>query len=232
MKDSHIEDNKAYGDAILKRLAKAPARLKPYLKAFTTPHKAYVAADAFAARAKDKRDAALRAITAADDAQDASVDALAKAMVTADLGTRTKPLAAFTKQSVTELKRLAYATEAKEIAKVVKDILASKPPAGVKAACAAASKRAGGVLAAIDAATAPQEDYDDALAARDAHLPAWSLALNRLKKEAAACWADSPSKYKSVFAPVARIASPKKKRTKKPAPPPVPAVTNGIATPT
>jgi len=212
---SEVENHKTYGDAVIARLAGAPARVKTALRAFAAVHAQYCTADRAVAKAKDARDAALGAIARADNAQDGSIDVLANAIVGAGLGSRAKPFASFTKLSPSELKVLAYATEAKTIGALVASIRKVKPEAAVRAAAENAGKQAGKTAAAIAASTKPNGAYRDAIAARDAFLPSWTLALNRLKKEAAAAWVEDPKRYQNAFAPADRVSAPKKKHAKK-----------------
>ena len=205
-----IEDHQTYGDTILDRLTPAPAPLKAFVKRFADVHHAYSAAAKSADAARKVRDAALGNVTTKDATQDATVDDLADALVGAKMGKRQNPFSTFTKYTPDALKRLAVKIEAKEIGALAKAIGAANPPASVRASIAASTKAAGVVLSAIAAVAKPQLAFDKALAARDAHLPAWALELNRLKKIAAAHWVDDVDTYRATFALPGAVASPKK----------------------
>jgi hypothetical protein len=215
MARSSIQDHQTYGDAILVRLSSPPPRLKTFVHAFRAAHTEFASASGAVAKAKAVRDAALEAVGTADDAQDTAVDDLAIALVGARLAKRERPFSTFSKYTPSALKNLAYKVEAKEIGALVAAVSSKKPPAAVKAAAAKCSKTANAVVSAINAMTKPQLAYQKAITARDGLLPEWTLELNRLKREAAALWVDDPGTYSATFAAPERVASPKKRRTKK-----------------
>lgn len=206
-----IEDHKTFGSAVLSRLEPVPKPLKTFLADFADLHGRFLAAAKVADVARKTRDEVLGRVASADDAQDAAVDALADALVGAKLGDRKNPFSTFTHRTPAELKALPYKVEATEIGSLAHEIeKKGSSDARLKAALATATKAAGAVLLAIEGVTYPQLAYDKSLGARDAILPEWTVALNRLRKHAAAFWADDVAAYRAVFAPPEKVAAPKK----------------------
>lgn len=218
-------NQRAYGTAVLDRLAgeTLPAALKAPAKDFKAEHTLVEKASKSTEAARALRDAALEAVASADTALDASVELLADALVGAGLGTRAQPFASFTRRKVSELVKLAYATEAKEVRALCTAIRRAKPAPAVSRVVAACEKNLQQVDRAIAGLAKPQAAYAKALASRDALLPAWTRAIARLKRHAAVAWEDEPATIRATFAPPEGIAAPKGKRHK---PKPV-VVTNG-----
>jgi hypothetical protein len=144
------------------------------------------------------------------------------------MGTRQNPFKAFSRLGPSAVTRLPYADEVKEVLAIVARVTKSKPRPSADVAKAAAScqKLAAAVTAALSSLSEPQLAYSRSLAARDALLPAWTKALDQLKKNAAAVWFDDPATYKAVFAPPEKVQAPVhargKKKAKAPAAAPAP----------
>ena len=160
-------------------------------------------------------DAALARLSSDDATLDDSLETLAERSVGAGLGSRRRPLAAFTRHSVTQLRNLAYRKEADEVLAMTGKIAKAGVPKEVAAAAATCAKLAKAVLADLTALVKPQAAYDKALARRDALLPEWTRAYARLKLVAAAAWADDNATYAAVFAAPSDIQAPKTRRTTK-----------------
>jgi hypothetical protein len=226
-----IGNQRIHGAVILERFENTsfPASLKAPHRAFKQAHAGFEAATRKAEAARDERDAALEAVSKADEALDATVSALADALVGAGLGTRAKPFGSFSKLSPSAIVELAYAKEVAEVEALIAKLSKKKPPASVKKIAATASKEVAGVKAALKKITAPQANYHRSIAARDALLLAWTKALGSLKRHARAAWEDDEAAYDAAFAPADAIQRPKKTRAKrapKPAPDPTPAAPN------
>ncbi|WP_437635340.1 hypothetical protein [Sorangium sp. So ce854] len=223
MGKTNIGENRSYGAAVLERFGAVavPAPVRPHLVAFKQAHAEYeaAAARADAARdkrdaARDKRDAALEAVGAADDTFDESAGTLADKAVGAGLGKRQNPFAGYSTHSPSQLTSLPYAAEPKAARELVAALLKKKPPSDVARAAAKLVKDAAALEAALSRLTRPQAALAKALADRDALLPAWVKALQKLKKHAAAAWDEDEGAYKALFAPLGAIQRPKKRRAK------------------
>jgi hypothetical protein len=223
---TNIGETRGYGDAILERLGgiAVPASVKPHVASFKKVHGDYDAAAARADAARDVRDAVLDAVGDVDDAFDASANSLADKTVGAGLGRRQNPFAEWSKHSPSQLTGLPYAEEPKAARALVGALLKKKPPSDVAKAAAKLLKDASALEAALAKLTKPQAAFAKALADRDALLPAWTKALRKLKKHAAAAWDDDEGTYKALFAPVGAVQAPKKRRARtKPVEPAAPA---------
>ncbi|KYF79626.1 hypothetical protein WME98_23750 [Sorangium sp. So ce296] len=216
MGKTNIGENRSYGAAILDRFGDiaVPAGVKPHLAAFKQAHAEYEAAAALADAARDRRDAALDAVGAADDAFDESVGTLADKTVGAGLGKRQNPFAGYSKHSPSQLTSLAYAAEPKAARDLVAALLKKKPPSDVARAAAKLVKDTAALETALSRLTKPQAALTKALAARDALLPAWTKALRRLKKHAAAAWDEDEGTYRALFAPLGAVQAPTKRRVR------------------
>jgi hypothetical protein len=186
MANTSFDARLAQGEAILQRLAAAPATLKPAARVFAALQKKLAAATRAVDAARAVRDAALHAVGDADDALDPSVYALADRLVGAHLGVRLRPLAAFTRYSLSDLATLPYALEAKEVLAMTAKIVAKKPAADVKKACAECAKNARAVQGALTKLTKPDHAYRAALGARDDVVADWEKARRTLQRRAAA----------------------------------------------
>ena len=102
-------------------------RVKARLAAFKRAHEAFVRAGDKVLAAEAVRDAAHAAVAAADVEQDASIDALVLALVTAG-APRLSPLKGLSTYSPSDLKSLATAKEARELQKVVAAITKKGAP--------------------------------------------------------------------------------------------------------
>ncbi|KYF51453.1 hypothetical protein BE08_20650 [Sorangium cellulosum] len=216
MGKTNIGENRSYGAAVLERFGAVavPAPVRPYLAAFKQAHAEYEAAAARADAARDKRDTALEAVGAADDTFDESAGTLADKAVGAGLGKRQNPFAGYSTHSPSQLTSLPYAAEPKAARDLVAALLKKKPPSDVARAAAKLVKDAAALEAALSRLTRPQAALAKALADRDALLPAWVKALQKLKKHAAAAWDEDEGAYKALFAPLGAIQRPKKRRAK------------------
>jgi hypothetical protein len=218
---STIAKQRVQGAIILERLAgtTVPAALKPPIAAFRKSHGEYEAAAVVADTAREKRDQALDDVGEADHVFDAGVHYLGNKLVGAGLGTRKNPFAGLSNYTPSELTDLPYAEEPKAIRALGEALVRKDPPVEVTKALAASLKAAKAIEAALRALVKPQAAYSRALGARDALLPAWTKALGKLKKHAAAAWDDDPATYKATFAPPGAVHAPtKKKATKAKAP--------------
>ena len=140
---------------------------------------------------------------------------LADKIVGAGLGTRKNPFESYSKYAPSKLTELPYAEEPKAIRALGVTLTKKKPPADVAKALAKSLKDATALEAALNKLIMPQAGYSKALGNRDALLPAWSKALGKLKKHAAAAWDEDVATYKAIFAPPGALQAPKKKRAKK-----------------
>ncbi len=204
----------AQGDVVLERLKgqPVPALLKAPVKDFEKAHAAYSKASARVDDARGARDTALLRVSEADAELDEALEVLAQRMVGAGLGNRRNPLQNFTRHTVTGLRALAYKREADEVVAMGAKIAASQVPKDVTASAARCVKLAKLVQARLAALVQPQAAYDKTLRERDGLLLDWMRAYSRLKKMAAAAWADDEPTYASVFAPAAEIHAPKARR--------------------
>lgn len=220
MRESHV--------ALRKRAAAVHERLSgddgiPVPQTLTAPFEAFSAvratfedAAAKTDEAENARDAALDAIGTADDGLDGGIEVYAGALVTFGIGSRLQPFKGFSKYSPSQLKDLAYATEAAEVEALVKSVDATKPPAPVIEAGRTLLELQSAVTLALGALTKPQTDYEVALHTRDLLLPELRKALKTFRTHAASAWIDEPATLKAVFAPPPRIQDPHKRRAPKP----------------
>ena len=208
---------RAQGKAILDRLAeeKTSATLKGAIKAFAAANKGYDDQATKVDDARGLRDGAIQSIGEADAVLDTSVLALADLLVTAKLGTRKNPFAAFSKYPPETLTNLAYMNEVMEVEKLGAAIIKKKPTAEVKAGVATCLKNAAAVKTALGAINKPQAGYTKAIIARDSTLLAWQKALGQLKKHVAAEWDDDPARVKAIFAPPSAMQAPAEKPKRK-----------------
>jgi hypothetical protein len=225
VKKGGLVNHREEGALILERIASAkpPAALGVHTKAFKKAHDAFESAAKKADATKATRDAALTAIADADSLLDDEVLALANDMVTAELGTRTKPFGRFTTLSPSKIVEQAYRVEIATVRDLAKKISASKPAPNVAkriTSMLAAAKR---VESALDATAAPELGAQRAMASRDSLLVDWTRALGVLKKNAAAVWASDPATYRAIFAAHEARPKPTKMRAKKAAPAAAPA---------
>jgi hypothetical protein len=221
-----VTEHSRLGAAVLERIKETgvPKSLKEYVTAFARAQSDLKAAETAVNDARAARDAALDRVAAADVALDQSVDVLANRVVGAGLAPRNNAFRGFSKHTPSALKRLPYGKEAREVEKLVSAAGRAKPPAAVKKAAAASASAAASANRALRALTKPQAAYATRLSARDALLPAWKHAYERLRVNAKAAWIDTPAIYKSVFAPPDAVAGtsqpPRAKRRSKSAPKP------------
>jgi hypothetical protein len=212
---TNIGEHRRQGMVTLERLdgLGAPAALKKVAAAFRVVHEQFDAACAAAEAAREARDKALAAVGDADDVLDASLEALAKAMVGAGAN-RKNPFAEVSKHSPSELASLAYAEEARAVMQLVRNATRNGAPDPVKRAAGTCERNARAVEVALQDLTRPQAAYARQLAARDALLPGWTKAFRTLQRHAAVAWDDDEATYKAVFAPPDAVVAPKKKRAK------------------
>lgn len=211
------------GKAILARLGqqrRIPPALKPYIRVFAERHheleRAAIRVDAL----RKTRDRALAEVGRADAALDKQVDVLANRLIGADLGSRKNPFATFRELPPARVKELAYAVEIERVRKLIAAIGAVKPPEAVRTALAACGAAATGSEKALATLGGPQLALSTSIAARDALLPGWTRALERLRLHAKAAWVDEPATYRAIFA-APGIASPRPRRRRaRPAPSP------------
>lgn len=216
MATTSITEYRAYGAIILERLSGTtiPVPLKPYIVTFKKAHDGYETAAVVADTARGKRDVALEAVGQMDDTFDTGVNALADKIVGASLGTRKNPFAAYSRHAPGKLTELPYAEEPKAIRALGVELSKKSPPTEVAKALVKSLKDADGLEVALNKLIKPQAAYTKALGDRDALLPAWNKALDKLKKHAGAAWDEDVATYKAVFAPPGAIHAPTKKRAK------------------
>ena len=217
MTTSNITEYRAQGAIILERLSglTVPVGLKAHIATFKKAHGDYEAAAVVAEGAREKRDHALEAVGETDGTFDSGVNVLADKMVGAGLGTRKNPFADYSTHTPSKLTELPYAEEPKAIRALGVALTRKKPPADVVKALAKCLKDASELESSLNQLIKPQAAYSKALGDRDALLPAWSKALGKLKKHAAAEWDEDVATYKAIFAPPGALQAPKKKRAKK-----------------
>lgn len=240
MAKGRATDHARQGAAVLERIkdSGAPASLKALVAQFGRVQKELQAAERAAQSARIARDTALEQVGAADTTLDRSLDALANRLVGAGLGPRQNAFRGFSKHAPAAMKKLADAAEVRAVQQLVAAVGRRKPPSGVRKAvdaCASAAARSSRALRAL---AKPQALYATSLAARDALLPGWQRAYERLRLSAKAAWVDTPAIYRSVFAPFDAVAGTTRPRRAKrrrkataKAAPPKPAPTNGAARP-
>ena len=159
-------------------------RVKARLAAFKKAHEAFVRAGDKVLAAEAVRDAAHAAVAAADVEQDAAIDALVLALVTAG-APRLSPLKGLTTYAPSDLKSLATAKEARELQKVVAAITKKgAPKSGLRRPTKAAGDAAAAVVKAIASVVPRERLYQESLAERDALSQPWETALAYLKRAA------------------------------------------------
>ena len=217
MARSNLTNLRTQGDVVIERLGAQPmpTAVKSYAKGFVKIHAAYGKACDGAADAKEQLEAAHLVVAEHDALLDAGLEALAIEAVGAKLGTRQKPLAKFTRYSVSDLQEMAVKKEAEAVLAMCGKVKKASVPKNVAAASATCAKHATNVLAAITKLSKPQAAYRKTLQQRDEILPEWTRAYARLKKVAAAAWLDNEPTYKAMFEPAGSVHAPKKRRTKK-----------------
>lgn len=217
MKSEHRD----LGRAVLVRLAErpgVPGGLRPFIALFAEHQRALDVAAATADAARKARDEALAAVAAADAALDTRVDVLANRLIGAELGPRRNAFAPFGEIPPARFKELAYAVEVERVNKLIAAVKKTTPPRSVQeamSACSAAAVRCARALAAL---SGPQATYSAALGARDALLPEWTRALEKLRINAKAVWLDEPATYRAVFAPPGIDSRRARRRRSRPAP--------------
>jgi hypothetical protein len=215
---SSIGTRKEVGNLVLaaaKVTDTKPVRLR--LSAFAKAHGAYVKAADKVAAAEAVRDAAHATVALGDVTQDASIDALVLALVTAGQP-RLSPLKGISTYTPSDLKTLATQKEAKELQRIT-GVIAKRPgltPALKKANKAAADASAA-VLRSIVSVVPRERLYQESLAARDALSQPWETALAYLKRAAKVAEDDGAT---GLFATLfQRNAEAPKKKKKAPAKP-------------
>jgi hypothetical protein len=214
---SNLTNLRTQGDVVIERLGAQPipTAVKPYAKGFAKIHAAHGKACDGVDDAKQKLEAAHFVVAEQDALLDASLEPMVIEAVGAKLGTRQKPLAKFTRYSVSNLQMMASKKKAEAVLAMCGKVKNAGVPKSVAAASATCAKHATNVLAAITKLSKPQAAYRKALQQRDAIVPAWTRAYARLKKSAAAAWLDDEPTYKAVFEPAGSVQAPKKRRAKK-----------------
>lgn len=218
-------NRQAYGDAVLERLARSThaAALKKEAQVLKAVHGTFAKAGAVVATAQQQRDDALDAVGAADDTLDQALQALANSLVGAGLGTRRNPFAAYSAYVPSKLTALAYATEEKEVRRLVGKLRKQQLPAAVTAAIKPVVAAADEVALGLQQLAAPQADYELAIQQRDALLLDWNKALGRLKRAAAVAYDEDRAGYRALFAAAGtKLVAPRQPRKKAPAPPDAP----------
>jgi hypothetical protein len=200
--------------ARIEELVQKPKALKEPLGRFKAIQGKLQGAQDLVEATKKARDEALEAVGKKDDALDASVEALADALVATKVTKRQRPFGGLSRYSPSEMRDLPYATEAAAVGELCGEVEKNSPAAAVKEAAKRCRKDAKEVTAALKALLAPQGAYSAALMARDALLPDWQKAWKSLRTHAAVEWEDVPSMLKLIFAAPERVQQPKVKRAK------------------
>ena len=188
-----------------------PPQVQPSLDAFHAAHQPYAAACDVADAAHVKRDAALEAIGVAATMVKERVETLAAKLVDAKLGTRMRPLAAFSTHSPSELCKLRYEAQQLASVKLADAVLAQATDPAVKKAAHEVKAAADALEAKIQGLVNPQAMLAGAMATRDALLPAWHDAWREFKTQLRAAWSHEPGKPAFVLAPPPAIVLGKKK---------------------
>ena len=179
--------------------------MKGRLADFARAHRKYVVAQRAVEAAEAKLRAAQTRVTQRDGAQDAAVEALARALV-ADGLSRRNPFEPFGAAAPGTLTRLAFAEEAQAIHELAAAV--QRRPESSKStrhAAEAADKAARAVEAALAALPNLQEAVRSARHTRDALGKDWETALTALKYAARAAVGDgAPKLYATLFPPVVR----------------------------
>ncbi len=198
--------------------------MKPFIRSFQQRHRALEVAAATVDAARSVRDVALAAVGTADEALDRQVDLLANQLIGAELGPRKNAFAPFGEIPPARLKELGYALEIERVLGLVAAVKNARPPTALQRALTACTAAATAAQKTLDALAAPQAAYTAALGVRDALLPDWTRALERLRLHARAAWVDEPGIYRAIFAPPG-IAAPRARRRRARARPPAPETT-------
>lgn len=207
-------DQRELGDAIVARLAgvKLGGEAKRAAAAFKQAQAELAEASDAASAARLARDEALATVSKADVALDTQISRLADRLVGESLGKRSSPFAAFAPHSPSDIQSLRYGRGVVEVRKLVRAIERTKPRAAVHRTVGITAERAQELQKALDRLAKPQTQYTRALARRDALLPGWQKALDRLRILARAALVDDPTGWKALFA---QPGAPKPKRKKK-----------------
>lgn len=205
------------GDAVLERLGgvTAPKELQSYVAVFEAIHTELANKQEAVIAAKALRDEGIAAIVSADRASDEAVLDLANALVGARLGNRKNPFRDFSEHTPAELNKLGYKAQIKATRALAKKVDAKRPGKAVTDATRRCTSNAAAQEKAIVALAKPQAAYAKALAARDALLPDWSLALDRLRRKATGAWAEDPEMVETIFAEPSSMEAGRTKRPRK-----------------
>jgi hypothetical protein len=209
----------AHGDAIDARLAAEKPAIAKLGRSFLAIHRGYRAASAVVAEAEAARDEAVAVVGQADRALDQSVMVLSNDCVTAQLGTRVRPFARFTKYPPSTLIDLPIATEVVAVSALIAAIRKTKPTGPIVKQLAVVEKNVAAVSAALKKLSAPQKAYSAAMSARDALLVDWDKALSSLQRQAAAAL-DSDEAARALIAPpqavqvAKQLRAPRKRKAK------------------
>lgn len=182
---SSTRERREVGQRVLAAAAVVDTKpVRARLAEFARSHKAFVTAADKVLAAELVRDAAHAAVAAADVEQDAALEALCTALVTAGAA-RTTPLKGLSNYAPSNLRELAVAKESKEIVKITAAIVKR---GGMSPALRRATKAASDAAAAVQrtiVSVGPREKlYQEAIAARDALSQPWETALAFLKRAA------------------------------------------------
>lgn len=210
-------EQKPHGDAILERFGAMtlPKELKPYLATFRAAHTELGAKQKLVVATKQERDAQVTAVMRADAEHDTAVMELGNDLIGARLGTRQRPFADYSEHRPSDLVNLPYKKQIIATRALTKAVLAKKPIKPVVLAANHASAAASGLEKAITGLAKPQAAYAKALAARDALLPDWALAMDRLRRKCIGVWAEDPSMVDTLFAEPSAMEAGKTKRPRK-----------------
>ena len=202
--------------------------MQPSLDAFHDVHKPYAAACDVADAAHVTRDAALEAIGIGATTLKVRVETLTAKLVDAKLGTRIRPLVAYSTYSPSGLGKLRYETQQSETLKLAEAVLAQVTDPAVKKAAQEVKTAAEAQGLKIQGLVNPQAVLAGAMATRDALLLDWHDKWREFKTQLRAAWSKEPGKVAFVLAPPPALVAGKKRTGKKTVP--VPAETPGEPT--
>jgi len=196
------------GGAVLAAARTVDTRLvRLRLTAFAATHARYIAAQRVVEAAEGDLAAAAAVVRRCDAAQDAAIDALARALVL-ERQPRANPFRGFGVPSPAVMQRLAAAAEAKAIHRLVAAVQRIE---GCAAATLEAAQAAAAAASAVEAAMASMLPVETALRtarqARDAVGQQWNHDLAALKRQAQAAADDgAPHLHAALFASIRRIS--------------------------
>jgi len=190
------------GMVVLDRMdgARLSQRVRRAAEAFRRAHEDYLRGLEEIHDAQADLDRAGRGVYEADAALDEAILVLADKIVGAQLGSRRKPFASFSRHSPTKITKLAYATELNAVRSLCAKVSRVAPPGEVRVAIRVCLDQADTVEAALRKLSLPRTRFRQRLSALDERIKAWRDGYRRLKTEAAAYWIDDVTTLRAIFA--------------------------------